>query len=68
MHFSQNIALFLKLSITCFVSRTTPEVIKLIKLSRIENQKMFIFSRRFIGKIYLQNGDISCREFSLSAF
>ena len=51
MHFFQYIALFskpssVKLSITCFVSRATREVIKLIKLSRIEctkNQKVFIF-------------------------
>ena len=53
------------------VTRYARTVIKLIKLSRIgctKNQKMFIFLCRFIGKIYLQDGDISWREFSLSAF
>ena len=76
MHFSQYIALFfkhsgIKLSITCVVSRASREVIKLIKCSRIEctkNQKMFIFLRRFIVKIYVQDGDISWRELSLSIF
>ena len=80
MHFYWYIALFfffkpsgVKLSITCFVPRATRHartVIKLIKFSRIgctKNQKMFIFLRGLIGKIYWQDGDISWREFSLSA-